>query len=137
MKNHNWYIVLAIISSIFYPIGIIFTLLFLLMWSDKEEEKEWENYKKSIDNNSKVWYNIDNEREVITMKIKLILTKNEKVMMWVNEGYECLPKYDKVYGWWCDDKITDEVWNEFCFMCLQEIMMINRNVLERMKNEWE
>ena len=29
------------------------------------------------------------------MKIKFILTKNEKVMMWVNEGYECLPKHDK------------------------------------------
>ena len=71
------------------------------------------------------------------MKIKFILTKNEKVIMWVNEGYECLPKYDKVYGWWCDDKITDEVWNEFCFMCLQEIAMINKNALERMKNEWE
>lgn len=55
--NHNWYLILAVISMLFIPISpwfIISALVLALIWSDKEEEKEWENYKKSIDNNSKV-----------------------------------------------------------------------------------
>lgn len=56
MKN-DWYLILAIIFMLFIPISplfIISALVFALIWSDKEEEKEWENYKKSIDNNSKI-----------------------------------------------------------------------------------
>lgn len=55
--NHNWYLIFAVISMLFIPISplfIISALTLALIWNDKEEEKEWENYKKSIDNNSKV-----------------------------------------------------------------------------------
>ena len=52
MKN-DWYLILAIISMLFIPMSpwfIISALTFALIWNDKEEEKEWENLKKSIDN---------------------------------------------------------------------------------------
>ena len=62
--NHNWYFVFAIISLMIMPFGQIFNILFLIcpiatfafmcIWGDKENDIEWENYKKSIDNNSKV-----------------------------------------------------------------------------------
>ena len=61
-----------------------------------------------------------------------MFNKEKLVKKWINEGYECVPKYDKVYGWWCDNKIMTETWHEFCLKCVFEIANVS-DVLKRMK----
>ena len=72
-------------------------------------------------------YNKDTEREVIEM-----FNKEKKVRKWIDENYECVPRYDEVYLWWCDEKISDELWSDFCLECVFEIANVS-DVLKRMK----
>lgn len=53
-----------------------------------------------------------------------MFNKEKLVKKWINDGYECVPKYDKVYGWYCNDKISEDLWFNFCQQCLCEIEMM-------------
>lgn len=57
---------------------------------------------------------------------KIILKNNyeEQVKKWIDEAYECVPKYEKVYNWWCQNKIKTDTWFDFCKQCLFEIEMM-------------
>lgn len=42
--------------------------------------------------------------------------------------------YNIVKSWYDDGIITTENWQEFCVICLEEIMKENEKVLDRLKN---
>lgn len=42
--------------------------------------------------------------------------------------------YNVVKSWYDDGIITTENWQEFCVICLEEIMKKNEKVLDRLKN---
>ena len=51
--KHNWYLVFAVISIFFAQLSpwfIVAAFVLALIWSNKEEEKEWEKFEKGIDN---------------------------------------------------------------------------------------
>ena len=42
--------------------------------------------------------------------------------------------YNVVKSWYDDGIITTENWQEFCVICLEELMTKNEKVLDRLKN---
>ena len=45
-----------------------------------------------------------------------------------------LEKYNKVRKEYLKGKLTDEQWYAFCMKCLDELLVENERVLERLKN---
>ena len=45
-----------------------------------------------------------------------------------------LDKYNKVRKEYLKGKLTDEQWYQFCMKCLDELLIENEKVLERLKN---
>lgn len=43
--------------------------------------------------------------------------------------------YDEMRHKFLTNKITEKQWNEFCMLCLDELMKCNKEQLERMKNK--
>lgn len=42
--------------------------------------------------------------------------------------------YNKVYNWFQEGKVSEEIWNKFCMACLENLMEKNKEVLDRLKN---
>jgi hypothetical protein len=45
-----------------------------------------------------------------------------------------LEQYNKMYKKYLKGKLTDEEWLRFCDRCLEELLIENEKVLERLKN---
>lgn len=73
---------------------------------------------------------IENEREVMVMT-SMYKTFVEKVCCVCSNP--CL-YYHKVYHWFLEDRVSEEVWNKFCMACLENLMEKNKEVLDNLKN---
>ncbi len=40
----------------------------------------------------------------------------------------CLTNYIPVYQWFCYDKISNEIWEQFCLTCLEELQAVSAEV---------
>lgn len=47
-----------------------------------------------------------------------------------------LEKYNKVRKEYLKGKLTDEQWYDFCILCLEELLVENEKVLEKLKNNY-
>ena len=46
-------------------------------------------------------------------------------------------KYEQMYKDFCDGKITDKEWSDFCMEILEDLMWANQSVLLRLKHRGE
>ena len=47
---------------------------------------------------------------------------------------DCLRHYELVRDLWESKEIREATWNDFCAVCLEELMEDNQNILRRLKN---
>lgn len=40
----------------------------------------------------------------------------------------CLANYPTVYQWWCYDKISNEIWEQFALTCFEELASTSEEV---------
>lgn len=50
--------------------------------------------------------------------------------------FNCV-KYEQMYKDFCDGKITEKEWSDFCMDVLEDLMTINESVLLRLKHRGE
>lgn len=60
--------------------------------------------------------------------------QNEFTKIITENCSDLLSQYNKVYTWFQKGFIEEEVWDNFCFGCVKELMKKSNKVLDKLKN---
>ena len=63
----------------------------------------------------------------------IIANKNTKERNKVNKMLKKIDNYSMMYQAFQNNEITEQQWNDFCLGCLQELMIDNKEILKKLK----